>query len=59
MANYLRNNRCSICNGKSRKDEGNFHKKTCERSKYKRQAPTMDKFMKFWAGIWEDEVETT
>ena len=19
----------------------------------------MDKFMKFWAGIWEDEVETT
>ena len=30
------------------KDEGNFHKKTHERSKYKGQVPTMDKL---WADM--------
>ena len=40
------------------KDEGNFYKKTREISTYKGQLPTMDKFAKFWAGIWEDQNET-
>ena len=41
------------------KNEGNFYKKTNERSTYKGQVPAMDKFMKFWASIWEDESETS
>ena len=31
-------------------DEGNFCKQTNERSYYNGQVPTMDKFVKFWAG---------
>ena len=41
------------------KVEGSFQKKTNERSKYKGQVPTIDKFTNFWPGIWEDERETT
>ena len=41
-----------------KKNEGIFYKKKSERPKYKGQVLTMDKFGKFWAGIWEDECET-
>ena len=37
-------------------NEGNFQKKTNERSKYKGQVPIMDKFVKFWPGIRENET---
>ena len=40
------------------KDEGNFRKKTNERSIYEGQVPAMHKFVNFWADIWEDENET-
>lgn len=40
------------------KDVGNLYKKTNERSKHKRQVPTIDKFVEFWAGIWKDKSET-
>ena len=33
--------------------------RTNEKSKYKGQVPTMNKFVKFWTGIWEDESETS
>ena len=39
------------------KDEGNVYMKINERSKHKGQVPTIDKFVKFWASIWEDESE--
>ena len=41
------------------KDEGNFYKKKNEISKYKGQVPTMNKFVKFGAGISENESETS
>ena len=40
------------------KGEGDFYKKTNKRSDYKGQVPTMDKSMKFLAGILENERET-
>lgn len=40
------------------KDEGNFRKKTNERSTYKGQVLTMDKLVKFWANIQEGDSET-
>ena len=33
-------------------------KEANERSIYEGQVPIMDKFVKFWAGIWENESET-
>ena len=41
------------------KNEGNVYTEKNEGSKYKGQVTTMNKFVKFWAGILEDESETT
>ena len=38
-------------------DEGNFYKKTNERSKCKEQVTRMAQFVKFRAGILEDDSE--
>ena len=44
-------------NSISQKNEGNAYTEKNEGSKYKGQVTTMNKFVKFWAGILKDESE--
>ena len=40
------------------KDERNFYRKVIERSEYTGQTLNIEKFVNFWASIWEDESTT-
>ena len=41
-----------------KENEGMFHRKANIEKERKGKVPEMDKFVQFWAGIWEDETST-
>ena len=41
-----------------KEDEGMFYKKTNKANERKGKVPKIEKFVEFWAGIWEDKTTT-
>ena len=39
-------------------DEGNFFRNTADKKEYKGTVPSIDRFVTFWGGIWEDDTKT-
>ena len=39
-------------------DEGNFYRNTADKKEYKGTIPSIDRFVTFWSGIWEDDTKT-
>ena len=39
-------------------DEGNFFRNAANKKEYKGTVPSIDRFVTFWDGIWEDDTKT-
>ena len=39
-------------------NEGNFYKNAKEKTEFTRETPCIEKFVDFWAAIWEDDTQT-
>ena len=39
-------------------DEGNFYRNAVDKKEYKGTIPSIDRFVTFWGGIWEDDTKT-
>ena len=39
-------------------DEGNFVRNAANKKEYKGTVPSIDRFVTFWDGIWEDDTKT-
>ena len=40
------------------KDKGKFFRNTANKKEYKGMVPSIDQFVTFWSGIWEDDSRT-
>ena len=38
-------------------DKGNFFRNTADKKEYKGTVPSIDRFVTFWGGIWEDDTK--
>ena len=39
-------------------DEGNFFRNTTDKKEYKGMVSSIDRFVTFWGGIWQDDTKT-